>query len=103
MSTVTYTKGLPTPAEELNELGFTQFEMLLNAYAPIYRQAVCETVNHLLSGETFNKSQCNTHLQQIYRINKRHANGVIADALGKVSSAKESRQNHIKQLQGKLK
>ncbi|MBO1349166.1 MAG: hypothetical protein EBE86_018040 [Hormoscilla sp. GUM202] len=103
MSTVTYTKGLPTPAEELNELGFTQFEMFLNAYAPIYRPAVCETVNHLLSGETFNKSQWNTHLQQIYRINKRHANGVIADALGKVSSAKESRQNHIKQLQGKLK
>ncbi|MBC6451833.1 MAG: hypothetical protein GDA43_00405 [Hormoscilla sp. SP5CHS1] len=103
MRTLTYTKGLPTPAEELNELGFTTFEMFLNAYAPIYRLAVYETVNHLLSGETFNKSQWNSHLQQTYRINKRHANGVIADAVGQVSSAKECRQNHIKQLQGKLK
>lgn len=103
MATLTYTKGLPTPAEELNALGCTQFEMFLNAYAPIYRLAVNETVNHLLSGTTFNKSRWNTYLQQTYRINKRHANGVISDALGQVSSAKESRKNHIKQLQGKLK
>ncbi len=103
MAILTYTKGLPTPAEELNFLGFTQFEMFLTSYALIYRQAVCETVNHLCSNESFNKSQWNTHLQQTYLINKRHAGGVIADAIGQVSSAKECRQNHIKQLQGKLK
>lgn len=31
MATLTYVKGLPTPAEELNSLGFTEFEMFLTA------------------------------------------------------------------------
>ncbi|MEG3940903.1 hypothetical protein QT995_22430 [Microcoleus sp. S36b_A3] len=48
MATLTYCKGLPTPADELNELGFTDFEMFLEAYAPIFRAASIETVNHLL-------------------------------------------------------
>lgn len=64
------------------------------------------TVNHLLSlaaHEKFQKSAWNTHLQRSYEINKRHANGIIADAKGMVGSAKECRQNQIKQLFGKLK
>jgi hypothetical protein len=31
VATLTYVKGLPTPAEELNSLGFTEFEMFLTA------------------------------------------------------------------------
>lgn len=103
MTTITYTKALPTPAEELNQLGFTEFEMFLTAYAPIYHQAVCETVNYLLSGETFNQSRWDRHLQKTYQINQRHATGVISDAKGQVLAAQKCRQNHIKQLQGKLK
>jgi IS605 OrfB family transposase len=103
MATITYCKALPEPREELNALGITKFEALLIAYAPIFRSAVCETVQHLLSGNGFNKSTWNTHLQEAYKINKRHANGVIAAAKGQVESAFISRQNHIKQLQGKLK
>ncbi len=101
--TLTYCKGLPTPLQELNAIGKTQLEMFLSAYAPIFRQALCETVNHLLLGEAFNKSNWNTHLQQTYQINKRHANGVIASAKGAVDSAKKSRTLHIKTLEGKAK
>ncbi|MGC8451939.1 MAG: hypothetical protein ACL9RN_02810 [Cylindrospermopsis raciborskii] len=36
MTTLTYVKGLPTPAEELNSLGLTHFEMFLAAYSPIF-------------------------------------------------------------------
>jgi hypothetical protein len=61
---LTYCKGLPTPANELNELGFTDFEMFLEAYAPIFRTASIETVNHLLLNTEFKKSDWNTHLQQ---------------------------------------
>jgi IS605 OrfB family transposase len=103
MVTITYCKALPEPIEELNALGITKFEALLIALAPIFRKAVCETVQEFLSGNGFNKSTWNTHLQETYQINKRHANGVIASAKGQVESAKECRQNHIKQLQGKLK
>lgn len=103
MSSITYLKGLPTPANELNELGFTNMEMFLEAFAPIFRNAAIETVNHLLSSETFDKSKWNTHLQTEFGISKRHANGVIAYAKGKVDGAKEYRQLHIKTLQGKVK
>jgi hypothetical protein len=103
MSILTYVKGLPTPASELNALGMTELEMFLEAFAPIFRSAAIETVNHLLSGEAFNKSVWNTHLQQTFGINKRHANGVIAYAKGKVDSAKECRANHIKTLESKAK
>ncbi len=103
MTSLTYCKGLPTPLEELNAIGKTQLEMFLSAYAPIFRQAVCETVNHLLSEQAFNKSKWNTHLQQTYQINKRHAAGVIASAYGAVNSAKECRILHIKNLEGKAK
>jgi IS605 OrfB family transposase len=103
MSILTYVKGLPTPASELNALGMTELEMFLEAFAPIFRSAAIETVNHLLSEEAFNKSVWNTHLQQTFGINKRHANGVIAYAKGKVDSAKECRANHIKTLESKAK
>ena len=103
MATITYCKALPEPAEELNALGVTNFEAFLTAYARLFRQAVCETVQHLLSESGFNKSTWNTYLQETYQINKRHANGAIASAKGQVESAKECRKNHIKQLQGKLK
>ena len=103
MVTITYCKALPEPAEELNAIGITHFEAFLTAYAPIFRSAVCETVQHLLSGNDFKKSTWNTHLQEAYQINKRHANGVIASASCQVESAKECRKNHIKQLEGKLK
>jgi hypothetical protein len=103
MATLTYCKGLPTPANELNELGFTDFEMFLEAYAPIFRTASIETVNHLLLNTEFKKSDWNTHLQQTSGISKRHANGVISAAKGRVDGAKEHRILHIKTLEGKIK
>jgi IS605 OrfB family transposase len=103
MTTLTYCKSLPTPVPELNELGKTDFEMFLGAYAPIFRAASIETVNHLLSDAEFKKSDWNTHLQQTYGINKRHANGVISSAKGRVDGAKEHRILHLKTIQGKIK
>jgi IS605 OrfB family transposase len=103
MPSLTYVKGLPTPENELNALGFTDFEMFLEAFAPIFRDAAIETVNYLLSGAEFNKLTWNTHLQKIYQISKRHANGVIAYAKGKVDGSKEHRVLHIKTLEGKAK
>ncbi|MDJ0796820.1 MAG: hypothetical protein QNJ51_08265 [Calothrix sp. MO_167.B12] len=106
MGTITYTKGLPTPAEEMNAVGFTDFEVFLYAFAPIHRSAVCKTVNHLISlekGVKFNKGEWNTHLQSTYGLNKRQANGVISDAKGQTDAAKEHRKLHIKTLEGKLK
>lgn len=99
MATLTYCKGLPTPVDELNELGFTDFEMFLEAYAPIFRAANIETINHLLSTAEFKKSDWNTHLQHTYGINKRHANGVISAAKGRVDGAKEHRILHVKTLE----
>jgi IS605 OrfB family transposase len=103
MTTLTYCKGLPTPVDELNELGFTDFEMFLEAYAPIFRAASIETVSHLLVNADFKKSDWNTHLQQTYGINKRHANGVISAAKGRVDGAKEHKILHVKTLEGKIK
>lgn len=103
MTTITYCHALPEPVKELNALGITNFEAFLTAYAPVFRQAVCETVEHILSKSSWNKSNWNTHLQKAYQINKRHANGVISAAKRSVDSAKQCRQNHIKQLQVKLK
>jgi hypothetical protein len=77
--------------------------MFLNSFAPIFHQAACETVNHFLSAQEFNKSNWNSHLQVTYGISKRHANGVISFAKGAVDSAKQCRINHIKTLSGKLK
>ncbi|MEQ8957229.1 MAG: hypothetical protein RLP02_04775, partial [Coleofasciculus sp. C2-GNP5-27] len=94
---------LPTPIEELNPLGKTQLEMFLAEYSYIFHQAVCETANHLLWDNEFNKSQWNRHLQQAYGINKRHANGVIAFSQGAVDAAKANRQRHIKVLTAKAK
>jgi IS605 OrfB family transposase len=103
MSTLTYCKGLPTPVEEMNVLGFTQLEMFLSAFAPIFHSAVVETVNHLLMTKQFNKSSWNTHLQHSYQINKRHANGIISFAKGKVDGSREHRALHIKTIAGKIK
>ncbi|AUB36111.1 Transposase [Nostoc flagelliforme CCNUN1] len=103
MPSLTYVKGLPTPLDELNALGFTNFEMFLEAFAPIFRDAAIETVNHLLSEAEFNKSTWNTHLQKTYQISKRHANGVIVYAKGKVDGSKEHRVLHLKTLEGKAK
>jgi hypothetical protein len=101
--TLTYCKALPTPIDELTALGKTQLEMFLCAYTPIFHKAVCETVNFMMSGEKFNKSDWNTHLQKTYGISKRHANGVISKAKGTVDSAKQCRILHIKTLEGKAK
>ncbi|MBN3948878.1 MAG: hypothetical protein HWQ38_21415 [Nostoc sp. NMS7] len=103
MSTITYCKGLPTPETEMNALGQTELEMFLESYTPIFRSGAMETVNHLLFGDEFNKSQWNTHLQLSYGINKRHANGVISFAKGKVDAAKAHRELHIKTIVGKIK
>lgn len=103
MVTLTYCKGLPTRAQELNHLGLTQFEMFLAAYSPIVQSATCETATHLLTVDNFDKSKWNSYLQVTHKINKRHANGIIADAKGRVDSAKESKAKQIKQLEGKLK
>ena len=102
MTTITYCKGLPTKLEDMNAGGQTQFEMFLNSFSSIFYKAVCETINHFLVESKFNKGKWNTHLQQTYLINKRHANGVISFAKGKVDSAKECHQNHIKTIKGKL-
>ena len=103
MPSLTYVKGLPTPESELNALGFSQMEMFLTAFAPIFRLAAIETVDQLLTCTEFNKSKWNSHIQVTYSINKRHANGVIAYAKGKVDGAKEHRLLHIKTLTGKAK
>ncbi len=103
MATLTYVKGLPTPIDELNALGMSTFEMFLNEYSAIFYRAVCETVNHLLRVDQFNKSAWNTHLQNSYGINKRQANGVICSADGRVKSAGQLRSLHIKTLKQKLK
>ncbi|MGL4879914.1 MAG: hypothetical protein ACRC8K_02480, partial [Waterburya sp.] len=104
MTTLTYCKGLPTPIEELNPLGFSNLEMFLTEFSTLFRQATLETVNHLLELQSkFDKSKWNTHLQQSYGISKRHANGVIVLSWCKVDSAKKCRANHIKQLEAKLK
>ena len=103
MSTLTYVKGLPTPIAELNPLGFSEMEMFLSAFAPIFRRAAIETVNYLLCNTGFDKSKWNTHLQSKYQINKRHANGVISYAKGKLDAACEHRNLHLKTLQGKAK
>ncbi|WP_293131686.1 hypothetical protein [Microcoleus sp. bin38.metabat.b11b12b14.051] len=103
MPSLTYVKGLPTPESELNALGFSQMEMFLTAFAPIFRLAAIETVDQLLTCTEFNKSKWNSHIQVTYSINKRHANGVIAYAKGKVDGAKEHRSLHIKTLTGKAK
>lgn len=103
MTTLTYVKGLPTPLDELNPLGMTTFEMFLNDYSSVFYSAACKTVNHLLSGNSFNKSAWNTHLQQTFGINKRQANGVIASAKGRVASAVECRAEHLKIFKRKLK
>ncbi|MEH2326355.1 MAG: hypothetical protein V7K32_22895 [Nostoc sp.] len=102
MSILTYCKGLPTPESEMNGLGQTELEMFLECYAPIFRSAAIETVNQLLLND-FNKSQWNTHLQKAYGINKRHANGVISAAIGRVDAAKAHRELHIKTTAGKIK
>lgn len=101
--TLTYVKGLPTPLDELNAIGMTTFEMFLNEYSNIFHRAACETVNHLLVTDKFNKSGWNTHLQKTYGINKRHANGVISSAQGRVKSAKEQRKLHLQVLKRKIK
>ncbi len=103
MATLTYCKGLPTPVHELNELGKTDFEMFLGAYAQIFRAASIQTVDHLLFDAEFKKSEWNTHLQQTYGINKRHANGVISSASCRVDGAKAHRILHLKTLEGKIK
>jgi hypothetical protein len=102
--TLTYVKGIPTPIDELDAIGNTKFIRFLTCFAPIYRAACLETVAQLqLVGSGFNKASWNTYLQSRFGINKRHANGVIADSVGMLESAKECRQNHTAQLQGRLK
>ncbi|GET39368.1 hypothetical protein MiSe_41370 [Microseira wollei NIES-4236] len=102
MTTLTYCKGLPTPLDELNPAGYTQFECLMTAFSQVFYRATILTVNHLLNQDTkFNKSSWNTHLQQTYGISKRHANGVIALSIG-VEAASRSRTNQLKQLESKL-
>lgn len=71
-------------------------------YSKVYRSALIFAVNQRLAGFA-DKSKLNTLIQQTFKINKRQAGAVIADADGKIDSAKECRTNHVKQLEGKLK
>ena len=105
-STLSYVKGLPTPIEEMNALGITKFEEFLYAFSPIYRKAVVETVNYILSLVKFGTDEwnyCKSQLQVKYGINARQANSIISDAKGQVKSAIECRFNHIDTLKGKVK
>jgi len=52
------------------------------------------------SGNEFNKSKWNTHLQPAYQISKRQANGVISYSKGLVESKRKCQINHIKTLTG---
>lgn len=103
MTTLTYVKGLPTPAEEVNSLGLTEFEMFLAAYSSVFHKAACETANHLFAVNSFNDSSWNTYLQKAYGISRRQSSGVISFAQGAVNASKEHRKLHIKTLEGKLK
>lgn len=100
-STLCYVKGLSTPVAELDELGFTEFERFLAAYSQVFRAASIATVDKLLASDAFDKSKWNSFLQAEFKINKRHAGGVIAQALGRVDSAKKLRALHIATLEGK--
>ncbi|MEL6165791.1 MAG: hypothetical protein AAFR37_19250, partial [Cyanobacteria bacterium J06628_3] len=94
-STLSYVKGLPTPIEEMNSLGTTKFEEFLYAFSSIYREAVVETVNYILSLYDFGNDEWNswkTQLQAKYKINARQSNSVISDAKGQVKSAIECRK-----------
>lgn len=71
-------------------------------YSQVYRSALIFTVNQRLAGCN-DKSKLNTLIQQTFKINKRQAGAVVADADGKIDSAKECRANHAKQLEGRLK
>jgi hypothetical protein len=57
MITITYCNELPTSVEEFNKLGYTQFEMFLAAYSPIFYKAIRETVAYLLTVANFDKSK----------------------------------------------
>lgn len=103
MATITYCKGLPTPADELNPLGKTQLEMFLAEYSVIFHVCASETANHLLSGEPFNKNEWRKSLQAKYNISARHAKGMVTWAEGAVDAAKANRQRHIKVLTAKAK
>ncbi|MEQ9548261.1 MAG: hypothetical protein RIM23_01390, partial [Coleofasciculus sp. G3-WIS-01] len=103
MTTITYCKGLPTPADELNPIGFTDLEMFLTSLSDIFYQATVETVNHLLNKEIkFNQASWNSYIQEKYGFSKRYANGVIALSRGKTDSAKECRKIQIKQLESRV-
>jgi IS605 OrfB family transposase len=71
-------------------------------YSKVYRSALIFAVNQRLAGFS-DKSKLNTLIQQTFKINKRQAGALIADADGKVDAAKKCRANHIEQLEGKLK
>jgi hypothetical protein len=71
-------------------------------YSKVYRSALIFAVNHRLAGFA-DKAKLNTLIQSEFKINKRQAGAIIADADGKIDSAQECRSNHIKQLEGKLK
>jgi IS605 OrfB family transposase len=66
------------------------------------REAKIHTLKLLLQS-SLTKSQINTELQQQFKINKRQANSIIAYVEGQVRSARECRNNHLKQLQAASK
>ena len=99
----TYCRALLTPELEMNAIGFTDFEMFLTIFSEVFRKAEIETIQALQSLGKFNKAKWNSYLQSKYRINKRHANGVIASTKSRLESAIESRKSYIKQLKEKLK
>ncbi len=71
-------------------------------YSKVYRSALVFAVNQRLAGFS-DKSKLNTLIQQTFKINKRQAGAVIADADGKIDSVALCRANHIRQLDSKLK
>ncbi|MDJ0620887.1 MAG: IS200/IS605 family accessory protein TnpB-related protein [Calothrix sp. MO_192.B10] len=72
-------------------------------YSRIYGAASQLCLELSLNDGGLSKSKLNTELQQKFGINKRQANSVVAEIDGKISSAKECRKLHIKNIKGQLK
>ena len=68
-----------------------------------YAQAQRKTFYAIRNSPDFNKSNCNTYLQETYGVLKRTAGSIIADAQGQLNALKELKAHEQKQLALKIK